>query len=232
MVPGVDPEGWDDLEALRGLTEVEIHVAWGIHPQAVGRLDDAGITQSLDRLARRLAADRGGGLAVGECGLHFRDDVDPEQRRRQIVACGAHLNLAARFKRPAILHCVGAHGPMLETLERYVGPPAVLHGYSGSAEMARRYCALGHYVSFSGALTRPNARRVLDAARAVPDDRLLAETDSPDQTPSGRGSVRNEPAFIIDVVERLAALRDATVADIAALTETNARRVYGLEPRA
>jgi TatD DNase family protein len=75
----------------------------------------------------------------------------------------------------------------------------------------------------------PNARKVIEAARAVPDDRLLLETDSPDQTPPSRRPADNEPAFIIDVARRLAELRSVDVAEIANSTRDNARRVFGID---
>ncbi len=168
--------------------------------------------------------------AVGECGLDFLRGRAPEQREHQVAVFREHLELARATGLPLTLHCVKAHGPMVELLRERPTPPSVMHAFSGSAELARRCVEAGHYVSFAGNLLLANARKVVEAAVAVPDDRLLIETDTPDQTPPARRPhvQENEPAFIVDVAERLAALRETSVEAIAALTDANARRVFGL----
>jgi TatD DNase family protein len=79
----------------------------------------------------------------------------------------------------------------------------MVHAFSGGIELAREYVALGLHLSFGGALTRPNARRVREAVAKVPAERILLETDAPDQTPHGAPSARNEPAFLTYVRDQL-----------------------------
>ncbi len=103
----------------------------------------------------------------------------------------------------------------------------MLHSFSGSAEQVGPFVRLGLHFSFAGPVTYPAARKPLAAARAVPSDRLLMETDAPDQTPRPwRG--RNEPAALPLVAEALARALGASVADLDALTTANARRLFRL----
>ena len=168
-------------------------------------------------------------IAIGECGLDFSRGKSPELRARQVAAFRGHAELARETGLPLSIHCVKAHGVLLELLREQPLPPSAMHAYSGSAELAGQLAKLGHYISFAANVCIPNARRVLAAARAVPEARLLIETDSPDQTPPGRRPAPNEPAFIVDVAARLAELREQSIKAIAALTLANAYRLF---PRA
>ena len=105
-----------------------------------------------------------------------------------------------------------------------------MHSYSGSAELVPVYADLGFAFSFAGPVSYANARRPVAAARAVPDDLLLVETDAPDQAPTPHRGQRSEPAYITHIIDALAAVRGTTPADLRALTTTNAERVLRLRP--
>jgi TatD DNase family protein len=130
-----------------------------------------------------------------------------------------------------VLHVLRAHPRALEILESEVLPPrpGVLHSCSASAELLTRYLALGFHVSFSGAVANPGARKLQAAARAVPLERLLVETDAPFQTPIGRRPARNEPAFLVEIVRALAQIRDEPAEQVAQATSRNARRLFDEE---
>jgi TatD DNase family protein len=102
----------------------------------------------------------------------------------------------------------------------------VLHSYSGGAALVPVYADLGLAFSFAGPVGYPGARRPVEAARAVPDEQLLAETDAPDQTPAPNRGQRCEPAHLVSVIEALAAARAATPERIAELTARNAQRLF------
>ena len=229
LIPAVNPQEWDALNMHISECEekdlgVQLYFGLGVHPFAVPRLDpsaDAGLFQDLERrLAGRSAAVR----AVGECGLDYTLKVD---RERQKVVLISQIQLAATFKLPLILHCVRAHDDLLDLLARHGAPPSVVHGFSGSAETATRWVRAGHMIGFGGLVTHPRARRVLAAAREIPDTHLLIETDAPDQTPFARRPSLNEPAFLPDVVAGLATIRDCAVEDIASTSWHNAERIFG-----
>ena len=134
--------------------------------------------------------------------------------------------LARALRLPLVVHVLRAHdrAPRILRDERAADVGGVLHSYSGGAGLVAVYRDLGFAFSFAGPITYPGARRPAEAARAVPDDLLLAETDAPDQSPRGG---RCEPAYVADVIAALAAARGTSTDAIAALTTANARRLFG-----
>jgi len=205
---------------------LELHVTTGIHPFTLENTDPSADDAALEVVKRELEQRPDVYCAVGECGLDFGRPID---RDRQIRVFEAQIALAAARRLPLVIHCVKAHHVVLELLSRHDVVPSVIHGWAASAEVGARYWTQGHLLGFGGALTLPNVRRALDAARAVPAEHMLIETDSPDQTPWARRPALNEPAFVRDVAQALAAARGATVEAIAEQTARNARRVFGVE---
>ena len=223
IVAGVDPTGWDRQAALAA-REPAVRVAFGIHPHAAARMGPGELAAGLDALAGRLA------FAVGETGLDGSKYVPRGRLPGQAEAFRAQLALARERDLPVILHILYAHGPALEILEKD-GVPACggqVHSYSGPAELVRRYEKLGLYLSFASGVTRPEGRRVRAAAAAVSADRLLVETDCPDQRPYGREGSRNLPGWLPDVVAALAVARDEAPEAVAERTAQNARACFGL----
>lgn len=233
LIPGVEPATWDPLlEVAADLREIApgmcFVTALGIHPQVLPDLDPAGDAGAVAALRERVRAAPAGMAAIGECGLDFGPQGEGASRERQVAVLRAHFELARATGLPLVLHCLKAHAVMLELLHEVPLPPSILHSYSGSAEMVPAFCRAGHAISFAGALTNPGARRPGLAAKAVPADRLLIETDSPDQTPFSRRPARNEPAFLVDVARAVAEARGEPVEAVAATTSANARRVLRL----
>lgn len=234
VIPGVEPAGWDGLLACAAqLREVAptvgFHTALGIHPQTLPELPPERDDEHCEQLALRVLAAPTGMVAIGECGLDFGAEVEAgAPRARQVAVLRAHFALARRTGLPLLLHCLRAHAALLELLRAAPLPPSILHSWSGSAELAALFCRAGHYISFAGSITLPRARRPRESARAVPADRLLLETDSPDQTPYARRPARNEPAFLLEVAAAVADARGEALADLAACTTANARRALAL----
>jgi TatD DNase family protein len=228
VVPGVEPAGWAGLLELAAASP-GVHAALGIHPQALVALPPADDDRHLSDLETRLS--RGGAVAVGECGLDGPSAAAGAPLDRQVAVLRGHLAIAGRLGLPVILHSLRAHDAMLEALERD-GVPAggVLHSFSGSAEQLPPLAALGLHFSFAGPVTYESARKPLLAARAAAPDRLLVETDAPDQTPRPHRGGRNEPSLLPLVVRAVASARGATPDEIDALTTRNARRLFGLPP--
>ena len=238
VVPGVEPERWAGVLALVR-SRPGLHGALGVHPQALPSLDPRGDDRLLADLESaisraRAAGGPGGPVAVGECGVDAPAAAGawagphPAGLDRQAVLLAGQLRVASRLGLPVILHVFRAHDAALAVLEREGVPSGgVLHSWSGSAEQVGPFARLGLDFSFAGPVTWERARRPLAAARAVPPDRLLVETDAPDQTPRPwRG--RNEPAFLPRVAEALAAAVGMGVDEVAALTAANARRLFRL----
>ena len=221
LVPAVRPRTWPAVRALAARYPA-VRIALGIHPQVVPELGDDERLDA-DALARALA--EAGAAAVGECGL---DGGTPDHTTQEAIF-RAHIRAARAVGRPLIVHVLRAHdaAPRILREERAVEVGGVLHSYSGGAALVPIYRDLGMRFSFAGPVGYPGARRPVEAARAVPPDLLLAETDAPDQAPSEHRGTRNEPAHVPAVIRALAAARGESPEAIAALTTTNARRLLG-----
>ena len=223
VVPAIRPRTWDALVALAAATP-GLAIALGVHPQVVPALDDdeRALARDPDALAARIAAiaARAPVVAVGECGL----DGATGARALQEEILRAHLQASRTLGLPALLHVFRGHdaAPAILRAERAAG---VLHSYSGGAGLVGVYAGLGLAFGFAGPVSYPEARRPVEAARAVPAELLLAETDAPDQAPAPHRGGRSEPAFAREVVAALAAARGASFAEVAALTTRNALRV-------
>jgi TatD DNase family protein len=227
LLPSVGPESWDAQHQL-GQAHEDVHLAYGLHPWYAAGLSAEDRVRDLGALRVRIEKEKPVGL--GEMGLDHHPHFESHTHVSQEKAFAAQLALAHLFNLPVILHVVRAHGPCLNLLRDMGIPKAggMVHSFSGSKESALAYVALGLHISFSGGVTRSHARKTRDAAQVVPADRLLVETDAPDQLPTGRTELKNEPAFLVDIVHCLAALRGMTPVDVAAQTEQNARKLFGV----
>ena len=166
--------------------------------------------------------------AIGEIGLDYYYDHSPREVQRAV--CRRQMELAYELGAPVAYHIRDAHGEMLDIM-REMKPKltgGIIHCFSGSAETAKEYLRLGYYISFAGPLTFKKAPKLQEAAKLIPKDRLLIETDSPYMAPEPVRGRRNEPANVRYVGMKLAELRGETAEEVAAYTTENAMRVYGL----
>jgi len=214
--------------ALRLATEyAEIFAAVGIQPNYVAEVAEDDWT----RVAAM--ADHRQVVALGETGLDRYWDFAPLALQQDYL--DRHLRLAQQRDLPVVLHCREAEADLLPMLREAVARAplkGVVHSFSGGAEFATDCLELGLHVSFSGMITYSNKkfRPLRDVARAIPDDRLLIETDSPYLVPQplrGRQK-RNEPSYLRHTADALAELREVSSAELIALTAANARRLFGI----
>jgi TatD DNase family protein len=193
----------------------------GIHPHdAAARPPEA-----LDRI-EALAERHPKVVAIGETGLDFYYDHSPREMQAQLFR--ALLGIARRTRKPVTLHIRDAHREAQEILgEERVGEiGGVVHCFTGTPEDAERYLALGLSISFSGVVTFKSAEPIREAARRVPLDRLLIETDCPYLAPVPMRGKKNEPAFLVHTARTLADLRGITLAALGAATSANTRRLF------
>jgi TatD DNase family protein len=229
MLAGVEPDGWERDDALVAAHDA-LWVSYGLHPQLVPSLDDRACDRILRALDERLAARGPRVVCVGEIGLdgvgERRDSLE-----RQARLFRAQLAVARNHRLPVALHVLRAH-PQAVGILRDEGVPhgGVLHSCSASPELVREYVALGLHVSFSGSITwHGGDNKATRAAREVPRDRLVVETDAPDQTPEPQRPGRNEPAFLVEIVRAIAHLWELDFGETARITDENARRLLNLE---
>ncbi len=193
----------------------------GIHPQSpVEDLEGA-----LAGIRELIAANPEQTVAVGEIGLdYYWDTVTPQ---KQLEALDCQLDLALEVGLPVIFHCRDAIEELLKILEeRSEIPPGVFHCFEGGPGEAERGLALGYHISFAGNVTYKNAERLQQAAKAVPLDRLLLETDSPYLPPHPHRGKRNEPAYTTLTCDFLAELMNLSPREVDEATTENTRRLF------
>ncbi len=181
-------------------------------------------------------------VAIGECGLDFfrfhKDEGKEEQVKKQKDAFLAHIALAQEVKKPLMIHCRDAFDELVDMLVANRGllntaNPGVIHFFTGTADHARSLLDLGFSFTFGGAITFP-PRNGYEAGSydyvvgSIPLDRILSETDAPYVAPARYRGKRNEPAYVTEVVRKLAELKGVSFDDIAAQIRANARRIFGV----
>ena len=171
---------------------------------------------------------RGGGFsALGEIGLEYFHQVNPHTQ--QIAQFEAQLALAENLSLPVVIHIRDAHADGLATLARHRGNRGVIHSFSGDAQRARAYLDLGWHLSFNGMLTYKGNDALREAARIIPADRLLVETDAPYLPPVPHRGRRCLPGMTADTCALLADLRGERDDDVRAWTTRNACTLFGWE---
>lgn len=204
-----------------------VWAAVGVHPTDAAEAADPAARAEIERLARD---DRV--VAIGETGVDLYWDAASLETQRAAFAWQA--DLAATVDKPLILHVRDKQGREEASLAaaRWIEEAGhhrgVLHCFNGHPGLLRAGLELGWMVSFAGNLTYRNAEPIRAAARDVPLDRLLVETDSPFLAPEPHRGKRNRPAHVRHTAAYLAELRGLEPARLEALTDANAARLYGL----
>ena len=128
--------------------------------------------------------------------------------------------------KPVVIHSVRATEDVINLIKNYSGLKGMIHSYSGSYEQALQLIDLGFHISFGGALTYDNARKLRATASDIPLGSILLETDAPDQPDAEHFNQRNEPAYLVNVLQCLSELRDEPIEEIAAQTTANAKALF------
>jgi TatD DNase family protein len=195
-----------------------VFAALGVHPHQAADPDADAVAE-----LRKLLADPRA-VAVGETGLdHYRDYAP---RDHQLALFERQLELAGELRKTVVIHTRAASEETAAALVDFAGD-VVLHCFS-APELLPVALERGYYVSFAGNVTYPKAEDLREAARAVPRDRLLAETDSPYLSPQPRRGRPNEPANVVHTVAALAAARDEPADELERQLDANAAAAFGL----
>jgi TatD DNase family protein len=203
----------------------EVFAAVGRHPNEASGFDDAAAAE----IARLGAHEKV--RAIGETGLdYYRDSADPADQRR---AFAAQIEIARELDLPIVIHARDPEGgtdavdDIFATLDaRAAGQPVILHCFSVPLRAADA-AARGWYCSFAGNVTYPKSEALRVAAAAVPEDRILVETDAPYLTPQVKRGERNEPANVVATARVVAEARGVSYEQLERTVETNARALFG-----
>ena len=206
-----------------------LYASAGVYPHNTPEIDDE-ILAELDRLLGEPEV-----IACGEIGLdYYHEGAAHAVQKDGLVA---QLEIAARRKRPILIHCRPKEEKtdawedlflILEAHWRSRGLGGIMHCFGGNLEQAKRAIEMGFLISFAGNLTYPKAQPLRDVAAQLPLDTLLVETDAPWLAPAPKRGQRNEPALMAHTARTMAELRGVSVEEIAAATTKNFHRLFRL----
>ncbi|GJM16854.1 MAG: hypothetical protein DHS20C13_21810 [Thermodesulfobacteriota bacterium] len=197
-----------------------IFATTGVHPHSADQTNDQ-VLKGLDHYAKHEKV-----VAIGETGLdYFYMNSDKEI---QINSFTEHIRLGKKHNLPIIIHVREADEDMQKILktEPAAETPGVIHCFTGNYETAVKYLDLGYYISFSGIVTFKRSEELREAAKNIPSDKILIETDSPYLAPVPHRGKPNEPSFVKHVAETVAEVRGVPFEELAEITKANTERLF------
>jgi TatD DNase family protein len=216
---GIDPEtsrrSLELAESFRG-----VFATAGVHPHTASDFDSRAAAVVEELLAHPLV------VGIGETGLDYYRRLSPEEDQQR--AFRTHIALSRETGKPLVVHVREAWADGLRILSEEHAERVVLHCFSGDAGVAREAVARGYFVSFAGNLTYPKTEDMRAAAAVVPEDRLLAETDSPFLAPQSKRGSPNAPTNVLDVHAMLAEIRGVNVERMVGSTTEAALQAFPL----
>ncbi len=219
VTPAVRAAEFASLHALAA-QHADVHPAWGLHPYWVDSHRDADLS-TLDEWLRQHRP-----CAMGECGLDHRDpSLD---RERQMHFFNAQLALAKAHGLPVILHVNGAVQAVMQCLFDHDIKTAVMHSFNGSVEQFECMRERDWYFGFGCAVLHPRARKLHRLVRHIPMQRIVLETDAPDQPPHDERGEINAPANLLRVCQRVAELKNMSCAEVERISTRNCEAVFGI----
>ena len=223
LCAGTNPENTLECIALAE-SDSRIWASAGMHP-GDSRFTPRGEEQAaLDRIAELIRHPRV--CALGEIGLDYH--YGGEDKEQQKLFFDSQLSMAEEAGLPVIVHDREAHGDTFDIIRAHKGVTGVMHSFSGSAEMAKELVKMGWYVSFSGPVTYKNACNLREAAKVVPSDRILVETDAPYLTPVPYRGKINLSMYMEYTAKAVAEARGEDIDRFCEQTVENTLRLFGI----
>jgi TatD DNase family protein len=221
IMPGIDSTAIDGMLRLEQAYPARCIATMGLHPCYVKENYQSELELVFNWLQKRKF------IAIGEIGLDFYWDKTFLVQQKE--AFETQMQWALDFNIPIIIHTRNAMGETIEAVKPFAqkGLRGVFHCFSGSKESADQIIKMGFYLGIGGVLTYKNAG-VAEAISAIPLEWLVLETDAPYLSPVPHRGKRNEPAFLIEVAQKLASIKQVPLHEIAAQTTQNAIRLFGL----
>lgn len=199
-----------------------IYAALGVHPSDIADLTE----ESCEWIRQHLSEPKV--VAVGEIGLDYYWDKEPEVQARQREWFRYQLQLAKESALPVSIHSREAAADTMEIMKEAAadGIPGVIHCYSYSKEQALEYVDMGYYIGVGGVVTFKNARKLKETVEAIPLERILLETDCPYMAPEPNGGKRNSSLYLTYVADAIAGLKGVTPEEVKTVTYENALRLF------
>jgi len=220
VIPAVARRNWKTIKQLCQ-KHSGLNPAYGLHPC----FSEEHVIDDLKLLDKWLTANIT--IAVGECGLDFREKKSDKEFQRSIFQ--GQLELASKHQLPVIVHAVRGVTDVIDQLKQFPDVTGVLHSYSGSQEQAKQLLDLGYYFGFGGPVTWTNAKKVKSVVEYLPLNAILLESDAPDQPPQRYRGQRNEPAWVVEVAAEIAKIHNVSIKQVATSTSENAKKLFKLD---
>lgn len=199
-----------------------IYAAIGVHPSDIDGLNEETFSWLWEQTKWEKTA------AVGEIGLDYYWDKEPEVQERQRYWFRRQLELAEKSGLPVIIHSRDAAADTMQVMKEAHAQeiPGVIHCYSYSPEMAQEFLKMGYYIGVGGVVTFKNAKKLKDTVTSIPLERILLETDCPYMAPEPHRGVRNDSTNIPYVVTKIAELKGISTDEVERVTWENAMRLF------
>ena len=223
---GSDIASWDKIEQLTDRYPF-IYGAIGVHPDEVGELDE----EKMKRMEQLLAREKM--VAVGEIGLDYYWDKEPEIQAKQRYWFVRQLALAQQADLPVIIHSRDAAEDTMQIMEKAYedGIKGVIHCYSYSPEMAQEYVKMGYFIGVGGVVTFKNAKKLVKTVEMIPLSSIVLETDCPYMAPEPHRGTRNDSRNIPYVIAKIAEIKGVSVEEVEQTTRENAFALFTKVPR-
>lgn len=199
-----------------------MYAAAGVHPSDVDGLNE----ETFAWLAEQTRLDKT--VAVGEIGLDYYWDKEPEVQKNQRIWFQKQMELARKADLPVIIHSRDAAGDTMRIMKEVHAEeiPGVIHCYSYSPEMAKEFVKMGYYIGVGGVVTFKNAQKLVQTVQEIPIERILLETDCPYMAPEPHRGTRNSSLNLPYVAAKIAELKGISAEEVISITEQNAYRLF------
>ena len=199
-----------------------VYAAVGVHPTDAEELDET----FLEWMKEKAAWEKT--VAIGEIGLDYYWEKEPEVQANQRYWFKRQLELAKEVDLPVIVHSRDAAADTMQILKdvKEWNLKGVIHCYSYSKEMALEFIKMGYYIGVGGVITFKNAKKLVETVEAIPLERILLETDCPYMAPEPFRGKRNSSLYLPYVVQKIAEIKGISTEEVERVTEANARELF------
>ncbi len=199
-----------------------VYAAVGVHPSEIEELDDVFLQWMKEQ------TDWQKTVAIGEIGLDYYWDKEPEVQERQRYWFGRQIELAKETNLPIIVHSRDAAADTMQVMKDHHAEEitGVIHCFSYSKEMALEFIKMGYYIGVGGVVTFKNAKKLVETVEAIPLERILLETDCPYMAPEPFRGKRNSSLYLTYVRDKIAQIKGISPEEVEKVTEANARTLF------
>lgn len=199
-----------------------MYAAAGVHPSDVDGLNEKAFAWLKEQTSWEKTA------AVGEIGLDYYWDKEPEVQEKQRYWFKRQMELARETGLPVIIHSRDAAEDTMRIMKEIHAEeiPGVIHCYSYSPELAEEFIKMGYYIGVGGVVTFKNAKKLVETVKRIPMERILLETDCPYMAPEPHRGTRNSSLNLLYVAAKIAELKGLTPEEVCCITKENAYRLF------